>query len=106
MAPQSTNRFRTPIMKWSDYKKNIKVLDQTEIEQLELISILVARRKEKGISQRDLAKMTGLHQAAIARFELERSVPRVDTLKKVAHALGLKLTLVEDQAAAAELTAL
>ncbi|WP_153461431.1 helix-turn-helix domain-containing protein [Sediminibacillus terrae] len=90
-------------MKWADYKKNIHALDSVELEQIQLIAQLVARRKQLGITQKDLARMTGLKQSAIARIEKEGSVPRLDTIEKISNALGLKLTLMEQDENAATL---
>lgn len=89
-------------MKWADYKKNITALNQDEIEQIEIVAQLVARRKGLGFTQKDLAERTGLKQAAIARLEREGAIPRLDTLEKISHALGLKVTLVDEDSAAKE----
>ncbi|MGM8213282.1 helix-turn-helix domain-containing protein [Virgibacillus sp. W0430] len=60
-----------------------------------IISELILRRKELGLTQRGLAKRANLHQTAIARLEKEGAIPRLDTLEKVAEALELKLVLIE-----------
>ncbi|MGM8366020.1 helix-turn-helix domain-containing protein [Virgibacillus sp. W0181] len=62
--------------------------------QSQIISGLIQKRKELGLTQRDLAERANLHQTAIARLEKEGAIPRLDTLEKVAHALELQLTLV------------
>ncbi|MGD6817994.1 helix-turn-helix domain-containing protein [Metabacillus sp. 84] len=89
-------------MDWADYKKQITSLDQSEIEQIELVAQLIIRRKTLGLTQRELAERTGLKQAAIARLEREGAIPRLDTLEKVAKALGLKLTLIDENATSKE----
>ncbi|WP_100010272.1 helix-turn-helix domain-containing protein [Lentibacillus sediminis] len=83
-------------MKWSAYKETVNVLDENEIEELELIAVLIARRKQMELTQWDLAKLTNLNQSTIARLEREGVAPKLDTLKKVVHALGLRLALVEE----------
>ncbi|WP_338324925.1 helix-turn-helix domain-containing protein [Metabacillus mangrovi] len=87
---------------WADFKKQITSLDQSEIEQIELVAQLIIRRKTLGLTQRELAERTGLKQAAIARLEREGAIPRLDTLEKVAKALGLKLTLIDENATSKE----
>ncbi len=83
-------------MKWADYKKQITSLNQSEIDQIEIVAQLVQRRIQLGLTQQELADKSHLKQAAIARLERESATPRLDTLEKVAGALGLKVALVED----------
>lgn len=59
-----------------------------------IINRLVARRLDKGMTQKELAAATGLTQAAIGRLESKRAVPQLDTLLKVADALECELLLV------------
>ncbi len=91
-------------MKWADYTKQLTSLDQIELEQIELVAQLIVRRENLGITQQELAEMTGLKQAAIARLENEGAIPRLDTLEKVAKALGMKVTLVDENAASKEIS--
>jgi transcriptional regulator with XRE-family HTH domain len=84
-------------MKWADYKQEITALDTSEIKRIEIVAQLIQRRIDLKLTQSDLAQKTGLKQAAIARLESEKAVPRLDTIEKVAKALNLKLTLVEDR---------
>lgn len=60
-----------------------------------IIDELIELRKRKGITQRDLAKAANLAQPAIARLESKTTVPQLDTLVKVAAALGYSLALVQ-----------
>lgn len=87
-------------MNWKEYKEQIDVLEEVEVQQIELIAELVKRRKAMGMTQRELADRTGLKQSAIARLERDGVVPKVDTLTRIAKALGLKVQLVEEEAAA------
>jgi DNA-binding XRE family transcriptional regulator len=50
-----------------------------------------ARRAELGLSQRELAELTGTTQSAIARLEAGGRPPRIDTLLKIANALDCDL---------------
>ncbi|MEH6943049.1 helix-turn-helix domain-containing protein [Bacillus sp. JJ722] len=91
-------------MKWADYKKQLKSLDQEELEQIAIVAQLITRRKVLGLTQRDLAEMTGLKQAAIARLEREGAIPRLDTLEKIAKALNLKLVLIDENAVSKDMS--
>jgi transcriptional regulator with XRE-family HTH domain len=54
------------------------------------------RRKELGLSQAQLAELVDTTQSAIARLESGGRPPRIDTLLRIANALGcdLKVDLV------------
>ena len=69
---------------------------QTDIENLqtELIQTIINLRKERGLSQAQLAEKCDLKQAAIARIELGKNSPQVSTLLKFLIPLGYKLTIV------------
>lgn len=62
-------------------------------ETARIINELAGERIQRGISQRQLAEMSGLKQSAIARMESLQSIPRLDTLLRVARALNLKLEI-------------
>ena len=49
------------------------------------------RRKERGLSQADLAVLVGTTQSAIARLESGGRPPRIDTLLRIANALDADL---------------
>lgn len=62
---------------------------QTDIKNI--IATLKFRRLEKGYSQRDLAKLTGIKQSAIARLEQGKIYPRIDTIIIIGRALDLQV---------------
>ena len=83
---------------WDDYKKHVKAIDpvaKADLENIEeltsIVSSLIAKRTELGISQRDLAAECGLPQSSIARIESFKTTPKLDTLLKMMRPLGLKL---------------
>ncbi len=51
------------------------------------------RRKEQGLSQAELAELTGTTQSAIARLEAGGRPPRIDTLLRIAEALDCELVV-------------
>lgn len=55
---------------------------------------LVSARRQKGLSQAELGKLTGLPQAHVSGIENGRVVPRYDTLLDLVRVLGHDLVLV------------
>lgn len=60
----------------------------------QLIDLLIERRHSKGMTQQELAQAACLTQSVIARLEGKKVTPQLDTLLKVANALGCELALV------------
>ncbi len=52
---------------------------------------LMEVRKEKKLSQDELAKMIGVHGAVIGRYERDEVKPSVDMATKIANALDISL---------------
>ena len=65
----------------------------------DIIKTLIRIREEQGVSQRQLAALTGIKQPAIARLESGRAAPNINTLKKLLAPLGYTLTIshISDQ---------
>lgn len=61
--------------------------------ETDLIGKIVEAREAKGLSQRDLAKLSGVKQPAIARIESMKTTPQIDTLIKVLTPLGYTLSI-------------
>ena len=55
---------------------------------------LVARRQHLGLSQDDIARVTGLTQATLSRMERGVGDPRLSTIQQSARALGMDLRLI------------
>ena len=86
---------------WGDYKKEAKKISpfiKQDIEEMEilaeLVSAIIERRNELGISQRELASMCNIPQSSIARIETQAVKPNLNTLIKVMDPLNLKLSIV------------
>lgn len=62
--------------------------------EVALIGKMIEAREAKGLSQRELAEISGIKQPAIARIESMKSIPQVDTLLKVLIPLGYTLEIV------------
>ena len=62
-----------------------------------IIDLLIEQRHNQGMTQKDLAKAACLTQSVIARLESKKAIPQLDTLLKVASALGCELAIVPPQ---------
>ncbi|MCR5197102.1 MAG: helix-turn-helix transcriptional regulator [Pseudobutyrivibrio sp.] len=86
--------------------KNYKTWDEIRTEiftpeeiaesdiRVALMGELVAARKEQGLTQRGLEKISGVRQPVIARIENGEASPRLDTLIKLLAPLGKTLSIV------------
>jgi len=57
-----------------------------------LIRSLIQVRKDKGLSQSDIADRMGITQPAIAAFERYDNDPKLSTVRRYAHAVGALIT--------------
>ena len=84
-------------VRWQDVKNSMTSLSDEEKVEIDLmadiISQIIQRRQELGMSQRDLEKITGVRQEVICRMENMKNVPQLDTLIKVMEPLGLRLSI-------------
>ena len=85
-------------MNWNDYKEHVKACsedDRRNMEEIEaaadIVSSLIKRRQELGLSQRALAERCGIPQSSVARIVSCSVAPKLDTLIKLMQALQLKL---------------
>jgi len=61
--------------------------------EVSLIGKMIEAREAKGLSQRELAEISGVKQPAIARMESMKAIPQIDTLLKVLIPLGYTLEI-------------
>ncbi len=59
-----------------------------------IIDTLIEQRHTKGMTQKELAQATSLTQSVIARLESKKATPQLDTLLKVAAALGCDIAVI------------
>jgi predicted transcriptional regulator len=85
---------------FDDIKPCITSISDTEKLEMEIVADImcqiIRRRKNLNMTQRKLAKLTGIEQAAISRIERMQNVPQIDTLIRLIKPLGLKLELGSD----------
>jgi len=69
--------------------------DNAEIEfNINFAGALIEAREKSGITQKQLAHLSGVKQPAISRIERGTISPSIDTFLKVVVPLGYKLALV------------
>lgn len=85
---------------WNGYKTHVKKIDpdmSREISEMEnlasVVGTIIEQRNALGISQRGLATLSAIPQSSVARVESIKTSPRLDTLLKLMHPLGLRLNV-------------
>lgn len=85
---------------WNNYKDYAKSIDtnaKNDIEEIEdvasIICVIIKRRTELGITQRELASLCDIPQSTIGRIESFKTVPNLETVIKIMQPLGLKFTI-------------
>jgi transcriptional regulator with XRE-family HTH domain len=90
---------------WNDKKKELQSIDPVRMNEIEAVAQIVnaihQRRIELGWTQKELADKVGVHQESVARIENGGTIPRLDTVFRLALALGMKLSLQSGEEAAA-----
>ena len=86
-------------MNWSKAKtiilKNKDVQNELKNNEAEykIIEEIIMARKEKKLTQKDLAELVGTKQSNISRFESGNYNPSLEFLNKLANAVGKKLEI-------------
>jgi len=84
-------------MKWSNAKeiilKNKEVQSELKMNEAEykIIEEIILARRERNLTQKDLAELIGTKQSNISRLESGNYNPSLDFLQKIASAMGKKL---------------
>jgi len=81
---------------WREYEKEVLSPEEIAASDLRVAIILeiINARKEKGITQKELEKLSGVKQPAIARLEQGTNDVRIDTVLKILAPLGKTLAVV------------
>jgi len=81
---------------WDELEKEIYTPQEIAESDLRvaLIGELIKARKERGLTQKQLEKLSGVSQPVIARMEAGSSNPQVGTMLKVLLSLGKTLAIV------------
>lgn len=61
--------------------------------EFQIVKAILNARKEKNITQKQLAELTGIAQADISRMETGNSNPSLHTLQRLATGLGMMVKL-------------
>ena len=84
-------------IKWEDFRKKINIAPEQEAQiqlEMDIINAIIEARKNNKITQRDLAKKTGIKQPVIARIEKYVNSPQISTLIKLLYPMGYTLRIV------------
>lgn len=55
------------------------------------------KRHKKGLTQKQLGELSGVHEVQIRKYERGEIVPKLDTIKKIANGLGIRpVDLLDD----------
>ena len=90
--------MKKDINTFADYMADETRVTDAEREQINfqvaLIGKMIEAREKKGLSQRELAELSGVKQPAIARLESMKSTPQIDTFIKLLATLGYTLSII------------
>lgn len=83
-------QLKTKLLKDRDIKRAYEKLGP----EFEFIQMLIQKRIDRGLTQKELAEKIGTKQAAISRLESGDYNPTVSVLRKVVDALGAKMEIL------------
>lgn len=63
-----------------------------KISYQKMADMIIAKRKEKKLTQAQLAEMTGIHRAMVSRIEAQEYIPSINQLQAIAEALDFEMT--------------
>ena len=74
-------------------EKETEILNKQKAVRTRIIQQYAAYRKEKKLSQEDLANLMGIKRPGISRFETGKYNPSLDLLVKMAECLDLEIEI-------------
>jgi len=87
-----SKNFRQTLKEQLEDKEFKQEWDKTELEY-QIIKAMLTARKQKNITQKELAEITGITQSDISKLENGSANPSLQTLKKLANGLGMVVKL-------------
>jgi len=81
--------FLNEQLKDEDFKAEYDALEA----EFSIIQAILDARKASGLTQKDLADITGINQADISKMENGNANPSLKTLLRLANGMGMKLKL-------------
>lgn len=70
---------------------SFKELFEEESLKIEIINEIIKIRKKRGITQKQLANLSGIKQSNISRLENGKVTPSLELIQKIMHSLGYKV---------------
>lgn len=87
------NRFLKYAQEEMDRDPELAAIVQSEFDRRQLARDLRNLREVAQVSQQELAALVGTGQPSIARIESGRTLPNLDVIARIAHALGFELAV-------------
>ena len=81
------NQYLTEQLKDSAFKAEYDALEA----EFAIIQAMITARQKTGMTQKQLAERTGIHQSDISKLERGNGNPSLRTLSRLAEGLGMKL---------------
>ena len=82
-------QFKTKLLKDKEIREAYEKLGP----EFALIEIIIRKRSEKGLTQRELAQRIGTKQSAVSRLESGNYNPSLSFLQRIADALDVRLKI-------------
>ncbi len=89
MKTKSYKQFRKHLLEDKQVKQAYKNL----MPEFDLIKIIIKKRIENGLTQKELARKIGTKQSAVSRFESGTYNPSFSFVQKIAQALDTRLKI-------------
>ena len=83
-------------MKWTDVKKDISSISQEDKNLIELTALLASLRKEKKMTQKELADKVHVSQAQIARVENFSYAPSLTFQRRPLICQKMKIFIIKE----------
>ena len=76
-------------LKKPEFKKEYDALEA----EYTIIQTMIDARKKQGLTQKELSQRTGIAQGDISKLERGSANPSINTLRRLANGLGLRLKI-------------